>query len=85
MKKKKNEKIHGESNPISPAKDGKRTYFKQADFPQMDLQQAQKIASSIVDNFAAKEASPPDIALALAISPTSSAWPLLRVVQWLTV
>lgn len=77
MKKNKTEKTHGESKPISPAKDGKRTYFKQADFPQMDLQQTQKIASTIVDNFAGKEASPPDIALALAISPTSSAWPLL--------
>ncbi len=77
MKKNKTEKTHDESKPISPVKDGKRTYFKQADFPQMDLQQAQKIASTIVDNFAGKEASPPDIALALGISPSSSAWPPL--------
>jgi predicted nucleotide-binding protein len=54
---------------------GKRTYFKQADFPQTTLQQAQKIASAIVDNFAGVGASPPDIALAVGISPTSSAWP----------
>jgi hypothetical protein len=53
---------------------GKRVYFKQADFPLTTLQQAQKIASAIVDNFAAKEGSPPDIALAIGISPTSSAW-----------
>jgi predicted nucleotide-binding protein len=53
----------------------KRTYFKQADFPQATLQQAQKIASAIVDNFAGVSGSPPDIALALGISPTSSAWP----------
>lgn len=52
----------------------KRTYFKQADFPQTTLQQAQKIASALVDNFAGKEGSPPDIALAIGISPTSSAW-----------
>jgi len=29
----------------------KRVYFKQADFPQTTLQQAQRIASAIVDNF----------------------------------
>src|SRR6266849_10531877 len=51
--------------------------FKQADFPQATLQQAQKIASAIVDNFGGEHGSPPDIALALGISPTSSAWPPL--------
>lgn len=56
---------------------GKRTYFKQADFPQTTLQQAQKIASALVDNFAGKEGSPPDIALSIGISPTSSNWPAL--------
>ena len=55
----------------------KRAYFKQADFPQTTLQQAQKLASALVDNFAGKEASPPDLALAIGISPTSSAWPQL--------
>jgi predicted nucleotide-binding protein len=55
----------------------KRTYFKQSDFPQTDLQQAQKIASALLDNFAGKDGSPPDIALSLGISPTSSAWPVL--------
>ena len=55
----------------------KRTYFKQADFPQSTLQQAQKIASALVDNFAGKEGTPPDIALAIGISPTSSGWPNL--------
>jgi len=52
----------------------KRVYFKQADFPLSTLQQTQKIASAIVDNFAAREGSPPDIALAIGISPTSSGW-----------
>jgi predicted nucleotide-binding protein len=56
-----------------PAK--KRVYFKQADFPQATLQQAKKIANAIMDNFAGDGGSPPDIALALGISPTSSAWP----------
>jgi len=55
----------------------KRTYFKQSDFPLASLQQAQKIASAIVNNFAGDGGSPPDIALALEISPTSSAWPAL--------
>jgi len=55
----------------------KRIYFKQADFPQSTLQQAQKISSALVDNFAGKEGSPPDIALGIGISPTSSSWPNL--------
>jgi hypothetical protein len=55
----------------------KRIYFKQSDFPQVSLQQAQKIASALVDNYGGGAASPPDVALALHISPTSSAWPQL--------
>lgn len=55
----------------------KRVYFKQSDFPQTDLQQAQKIASALVDNFAGTDAPPPDIALAIGISPTSSTWPAI--------
>jgi len=55
----------------------KRTYFKQADFPQTTLQQAQRVASALVDNFAGRDGSPPDIALAIGVSPTSSAWPAL--------
>ena len=52
----------------------KRVYFKQADFPMLSLQQAQRIASGLVDNFGGREGSPPDIALAIGVSPTSSAW-----------
>jgi predicted nucleotide-binding protein len=55
----------------------RQNYFKQADFPQTTLQKAQKIASAIVDNFAGDGAAPPDIALAIGVSPTSSAWPVL--------
>jgi len=65
----------GKGGPARSAE--KRTYFKQADFPQTTLQQAQKIASAIVDNFAADGGSPPDIALAIDVSPTSSSWPAL--------
>lgn len=59
--------------PKAPETD-KRVYFSQADFPQETLQQAQKVASAIMDNFAGKGASPPDVALAIGISPTSSGW-----------
>ncbi|HEX3681502.1 MAG TPA: hypothetical protein VHU83_03095 [Bryobacteraceae bacterium] len=52
----------------------KRVYFKQSDFPLTTLQQAQRIASGLVDNFAGDSASPPDIALAINVSPTSSQW-----------
>jgi hypothetical protein len=74
MKKDKTEETPGDSKTLKTIASAKRAYFKQADFPQTDLQQAQKIASALVDNFAAKEGSPPDIALAIGISPTSSAW-----------
>ncbi len=60
----------------SPAAAG-RNYFKQSEFPLVSLQQAQKIAAAIVDNFASEGGSPPDVALAIGISPTSSAWPSL--------
>src|SRR6266853_1702079 len=52
----------------------KRVYFKQADFPLISLQQAQRIASALVDNFGGRDGSPPDIALATNVSSTSSAW-----------
>ena len=63
---------------------GKRTYFKQADFPQTSLQQAQQIASTIVDNFAGDGGSPPDIALSLNISPTRVLGPHWPVLRWRT-
>jgi hypothetical protein len=71
--------ITGKTSRAAQNQDGdeKRVYFKQSDFPLASLQQAQKIASSLVDNFAGKDAPPPDIALAMSVSPTSSAWPSL--------
>lgn len=64
------------SIPQKDAAPEKRAYFKQADFPQTTLQQAQKIASTLVDNFAGKR-SPPDVALSIGVSPTSSNWTAL--------
>jgi hypothetical protein len=55
-------------------KPDKRVYFKQADFPLVSLQQAQKIAAALVENFGGDNGSPPDVALAIGISPTSSNW-----------
>lgn len=77
MKKDTGKKAKREPTAAAPAKAAQRVYFRQSDFPQVDLLQAQKIAAAIVENFAAKEASPPDIALAIGISPTSSGWPLI--------
>ncbi len=73
MNKKKTEKPTGKKSGASE----KRVYFKQADFPLTTLQQAQKIASALWDNFAGKDGSPPDIALSIGVSPTSSGWPNL--------
>lgn len=50
--------------PFAPKASDKRAYFKQEDFPKNSLQQAQRIASALVDNFAGKGGSPPDVALA---------------------
>jgi predicted nucleotide-binding protein len=61
----------------APEPENRRIYFKQSDFPQCTLQQSQKIASGIVDNFASDSASPPDVALAIGVSPTSSGWQVL--------
>jgi hypothetical protein len=77
MPAKKTEKGSRTSRTKKTAVPEKRIYFKQADSPQSTLQQAQRIASALVDNFAGREGSPPDIALAIGISPTSSGWPNL--------
>jgi hypothetical protein len=58
----------------APQPPDKRAYFKQSDFPQSTLQKAQVIASALIDNFAGKQGAPADIALAIEVSPKSSAW-----------
>jgi hypothetical protein len=70
----KKDKPGRKSASASPGLADKRVYFSQAEFPHTTLQQAQKIASALVDNFAGKDGSPPDVALAIGISPTSSGW-----------
>jgi hypothetical protein len=66
------------ARPRAPAgSKGKRVYFKQAEFPAVTLQEARRIADAIVDNFGGTGGSPPDIALAIEISPTSSGWQTL--------
>lgn len=65
------------TEPKQAAAKSKRVYFSQADFPQETLQEAERIAAAIVDNFAAKGASPPDVALAVGLSPSSSTWRVL--------
>lgn len=54
-----------------------KKHFSQAMFPQRTLQESQKIASALMDNYAGKNAAPPDVALAIDISPTSSNWEVL--------
>jgi hypothetical protein len=51
-----------------------RAYFSQTDFPLNTLQDTQRIAVGIWENFAGKGATPPDVALAIGVSPTSSSW-----------
>jgi hypothetical protein len=64
-----------QANSAKDKQDSKRVYFRQSDFPQASLQEAQKVATALNNDFGGKEGSPPDIALAAGISPTSSAWP----------
>lgn len=52
----------------------KRAYFRQADFPLFTLQECQRIAGALIDNFGGRDGSPPDVALAIGSSPTSSQW-----------
>lgn len=52
----------------------KRTKVSQAEFPNNSIQQAQRIAQAIWDNFAGKGAAPHQIAMAIDMSPTSGTW-----------
>lgn len=59
---------------VEPATEVKRVYFRQADFPLFTLQEAQRIATALVNDFGGRDGSPPDVALAINMSPTSSTW-----------
>src|SRR5262245_24577323 len=52
----------------------KRVKISQTEFPNNNIQQAQRIAQAIWDNFAGKGAAPHQIALAINMSPTSGTW-----------
>ncbi len=52
----------------------KRVYFKQIDFPQTTLKEAQRVPFALVENFGGTSGSPPDVALAINVSPSSSNW-----------
>ena len=52
----------------------KSSILSQSDFPRVTLRESLVIAKALVDNFAAKSATPLDIAGAINRSPTSSDW-----------
>jgi hypothetical protein len=57
-----------------PAPKAKRTAVSQSDIPRHSLREALTISQAITDNFAGQPTTPLQIAMALDISPTSSAW-----------
>jgi hypothetical protein len=58
----------------SGATAAKRIRVSQADIPRKSLREALTVPQAITDNFAGQPTSPPQIAMAMGISPTSSAW-----------
>ncbi|MBS0239995.1 MAG: nucleotide-binding protein [Proteobacteria bacterium] len=52
----------------------KRSKLSQTEFPNNELEQAERIAQAIWDNFAGKGAAPHEIAISLEMSPTSGTW-----------
>jgi predicted nucleotide-binding protein len=52
----------------------KRSYLKQSDVPKLSLSEALRLPQSLHDDFADKSAAPHQLAMAVDISPTSSAW-----------
>lgn len=60
---------------VSPVtRNDKRVIVSQADFPHTTLQDAQRVPTGLVNDFGGTQGTPPDVALALNISPTSSSW-----------
>jgi predicted nucleotide-binding protein len=52
----------------------KRAWVGQTEFPNNNIQQAQRIAHAIWDDFAGKGAAPHQVAMAIDMSPTSGTW-----------
>jgi predicted nucleotide-binding protein len=71
-----NKKSPVQKGSAPPKSDVKRVYFRQSDFPQTTLQEAQKIAAALIDDFGGREGSPPDIAFAATITGSSIAYGL---------
>lgn len=53
---------------------GQRVRVSQADVPRHSLREALTVAQALTDNFAGHDTAPHQVAMALNISPTSSAW-----------
>jgi len=53
---------------------GKRSYVSQADLPKNTLSESLRLAQSLWDDFAGKEAQPHQLAMSVDLSPTSSLW-----------
>ncbi len=51
-----------------------RPYLKQSDLPKLTLSEALRVPQSLYDDFAGRSAAPHQLAMAVDISPTSSAW-----------
>jgi hypothetical protein len=61
--------------PESPgAVKGRRSRVSQADVPRHSLREALTVAQALTDNFAGDDTAPHQVAIALNVSPTSSAW-----------
>lgn len=58
----------------SPKQAQQGVRLTQQEMPIFDLEEATRLAQALSDEFAGKSASPPDLALSLGISPTSSNW-----------
>ncbi len=52
----------------------KRTYISQSEIPRLTLSEAIRLARGLYDDFAGKPVAPHQLAMAVDISPTSSAW-----------
>ena len=52
----------------------KRAWVGQTEFPNISVQQAQRVAQAIWENFGGKGAAPHQIAMAIEMSPTSGSW-----------
>ncbi len=62
------------SATVEPSPKARRPRISQSDVPRHSLREALTVAQAITDNFAGQPITPLQIALALGVSPTSSAW-----------